>query len=361
MTPKIKENLSLFDCEGRTNDLVFNPRLGTNHAKCASTNVELEEKPKCHLANSDNFSCSDKIQNETLAGISLVGSSHFNSNDDSVDSAGVEGNSNKILLEQPINISIKNESNTDTNTILNVNLARHVPKITSIERTNIDIANVITSNQITANQDPDNDLVKLENGVEDKSIPASNVKYFPRLSTSVQKLKTEPSEIKEDKKSTSPKDLPPQISNKVAKPSNLGFKRTFVRKHMTGGKQYEKFSFSAIKKQIKANSSDTVGADVNVTNVTKKSSDENCTRAAQDSVSNCSQTTDVANPPANQNLNQVVNSATTSLLDESNLLSSDSSSVNADVNIDTVLDEFLVGNCDVPDNLSDDWLNALLS
>ncbi|CAK9807311.1 hypothetical protein ANTPLA_LOCUS5321 [Anthophora plagiata] len=242
---------------------------------------------------------------------------------------------------------------------------RGIPKITSIEKTNIDISNVKIENQISVYQDPDkknntkakSEIERLPNVGSTKnneSTPKSNLNVtmveidgLPPIKLSFEIPVCElPPETVVSNTQTDDK------ANNI-KQNNPEVKSTFLRKSISSGKQYEKFSFSAIKKKVESCNS-----------IVAKSNDNSLN--SQTNV----KTEDVKNNLTN-NVKQIIsklNTCTSNQLGDSitNLASqenalSNTSAVNTSVNIDTVLEDFLTNDYNASEDINDDWIDSLLS
>ncbi|CAK9821577.1 hypothetical protein ANTRET_LOCUS282 [Anthophora retusa] len=239
---------------------------------------------------------------------------------------------------------------------------RGIPKITSIEKTNIDISNVKIENQISVYQDSDkknNTKVKSEIERLPNVGSTKNNKITPKSNLNVTMMEIDglpPIKLSFEIPIC---ELPPEtvvsnipIDNKTnsMKKNNPDVKNTFLRRGISSGKQYEKFSFSAIKKKIESCNS-----------IVAKSNDNNSLNIQ----------TNVTTEDVENNVKQTIsnlNACTSNQLDDSitNLSSqedalSDSSAVNTSVNIDTVLEDFLTNDYNASEDINDDWINSLLS
>ncbi|CAK9814732.1 hypothetical protein ANTQUA_LOCUS8193 [Anthophora quadrimaculata] len=238
---------------------------------------------------------------------------------------------------------------------------RGIPKITSIEKTNIDISNVKIENQISVYQDPDKkNNMKVKSEIE--RLPnvglTKNNKTTPKANLNVTMMEIDglpPIKLSFEIPIC---ELPPEtvvsntpIDNKAnsIKQNNPNVKNTFLRRGISSGKQYEKFSFSAIKKKIESCNSIVVKSNDNnslniQTNVT-----------TEDVKNNVKQTISNLNTCTSNQLDSITN-----LSSQEDALS-DSSAVNTSVNIDTVLEDFLTNDYNASEDINDDWINSLLS
>ncbi|XP_078034316.1 uncharacterized protein LOC144468604 [Augochlora pura] len=258
----------------------------------------------------------------------------------------------------------------------NVNVIK-IPKITSIKKTNINIVK-IKRNQILLHQD------KKEELSTEKSTDVGSKKYLPNdLSVSDKLVNSGPavnyscdkkfSEIKSNINITKVEvdGLPPitlsfevptcaTISKSIVSHlensfdnvacSNTKFstpttKDTLVKRE-TGGKQYEKFSFSKIKKQLQTNNSSNInnGNNKMTNNIENKSSGKiNQSNKTIKTHNSNSERFNISTNNSHKNMSQHTSPA------------------NNSINIDTVLDDLLSNDCSISEEINDDWINSLLT
>lgn len=290
---------------------------------------------------------------------------------------------------------IKNNNNNNDDD------AKGIPKITSIEKTNIDISNVIIGNQSSVKQDliyvTDHKICYNHSSKSEKLNLESydSNKHNDQLRTTEFQLNARVTETN----STSPIALSfkiPAIAiventtlnikqinrkrdtiNNVRKSNALETKGLPVKRNVSSGKLYEKFNFSAIKKQMKDNNTiDTNNENAIFSRSESKMKDtENQTaRGTQEnSNKNTNDNTKVLNykdnynpmiPIKNVNCNNTTGRSKDSLINNfSNQENTtpDTSILNTSVNIDTVLEDFLHNSSAVSADINDEWINSLLN
>ncbi|XP_015433740.1 PREDICTED: uncharacterized protein LOC107189670 [Dufourea novaeangliae] len=269
----------------------------------------------------------------------------------------------------------------------NTNSLRGIPKITSIEKTNIDISNV-TENEISGHQDLDekplcinkcadmrvknlasNSLPiseKLVNSESHETNPVNNKVTEPKSHFNITKMEIDglpPITISFEVPVCT--TLPKTINTNVGECSNGGtvgsdtksnalvMKNVSVRRTVTSGRHYEKFSFSAIKKKLEPNKS--VDADnrndENISNNIKKDNSDKIFHNNK-TVTSCKNECEQFTSPTN---------VTCDYTSGQENISQDISLMNTSVNIDTVLDDFLSNDYSVTEDINDDWINSLLT
>ena len=300
-----------------------------------------------------------------------------------------------------------------TQSIQNTNNARGIPKITSIEKTNIDISNVIIANQASIHQNLEKKTVtnyKPTDETEEKLTLSTDSNLLPNyLSESENlagsepcessKLNNEPAGTKSNLSVTKMEidGLPPitlsfeipvcatvpetvtsgmkqaNCQNGTAKSNTPEVKCTSVKRAVNRGKHYAKFSFSAIKKKLEpSNSINTNGNDISSlkssskmrdveSNSTSNIENENSTENAckQQKVVNgengCKEMVSVKNVTTDHASTQSNDSVTTNSLPNQENTTPDTSI------LDTVLEDFLSNDYSVSEDINDEWLHSLLT
>lgn len=263
--------------------------------------------------------------------------------------------------------NIKEENISSIENIKNVN--RRTPKITNVEKTNIDISSINVGNQISVYQDSNKKILN----IEPKDI--AETKLISKIETlsNLESNKNSESVLKSNLNVTKMEidGLPPitlsfeiplcttttkTVKNIIqktdyksnnTKSNSLEIKNTFVKRNITSGKQYEKFSFSAIKKNKESSNSNIIN-NINNNSLNMKT---NPTVKTENYLTE----TDInAASIANQ-----FNNSITSFNQEN--ITSDILATNNSINIDTVLEDYLTNDYNVSEDINDEWINSLLS
>ncbi|XP_076663743.1 uncharacterized protein LOC143366504 [Andrena cerasifolii] len=300
-----------------------------------------------------------------------------------------------------------------TQSIQNMNNARGIPKITSIEKTNIDISNVIIANQASIHQNLEKKTVtnyKPTDETGDKLPLPTDSKLLPNyLSESENLASSEPRESsKLNNESAGTKSnlsvtkmkidgLPPitlsfeipvcatipetvtsgmkqsNCQNGTPKSNTPEVKCTSVKRAVNSGKHYAKFSFSAIKKKLEPNNSiNTNGNDISslkssskmqdvennsTSNIKNESSTENACKEQKvvNGENGCKEMVSVTNVTSDHASTQINDSVTTNSLPNQENTTPDTSI------LDTVLEDFLSNDYSVSEDINDEWLNSLLT
>ncbi|XP_006620627.1 putative uncharacterized protein DDB_G0282499 [Apis dorsata] len=286
----------------------------------------------------------------------------------------IDNNTENIKIKNEwmntLNKNIKEENITSIENIKNVN--RRTPKITNVEKTNIDISSINVGNQISVYQDSNKKILNIEskNIAETKLI--SKIETLPNLESNKNNENVLKSNLNVTKMEID--GLPPitlsfeiplctttteTVKNIIqqtdyksnnTKSNSLEVKNTFVKRNITSGKQYEKFSFSAIKKNKESNNSNIVN---NINNINNSSLNMKSNPTVK--TENYLTETDInAASISNQ-----FNNSITSFNQES--ITSDILATNTNINIDTVLEDYLTNDYNVSEDINDEWINSLLS
>ncbi|XP_076248662.1 uncharacterized protein LOC143188329 isoform X2 [Calliopsis andreniformis] len=256
-----------------------------------------------------------------------------------------------------------------------------IPKITNIERTNIDISNAVIRNQSSGNNDTHKKLVSVNEFAQDIDNKLICLTRNNRVPISEKLLSSEPftdsnqlsdelalktsassvsgimtTSIQQSNYTTSTTAIARNIKN-----SNTSeMKGLSVKRNITSGKQYEKFSFSAIKKKLKENNT----IDSNSENVKDSNNKNTHNTPNNQKVINYKNNYDQMIPTINVTCNNVItqnsDSITTNFLNEENT-SSDTTILNTTVNIDTVLEDLLNNDYTICEDINDEWVNSFLS
>ena len=263
--------------------------------------------------------------------------------------------------------NIKEENISSIENIKNVN--RRTPKITNVEKTNIDISSINVGNQISVYQDSNKKILN----IEPKDI--AETKLISKIETlsNLESNKNSESVLKSNLNVTKMEidGLPPitlsfeiplcttttkTVKNIIqktdyksnnTKSNSLEIKNTFVKRNITSGKQYEKFSFSAIKKNKESSNS-------NIINNINNNSLHMKTNPTVNPENYLTETDINAASIANQ-----FNNSITSFNQEN--ITSDILATNNSINIDTVLEDYLTNDYNVSEDINDEWINSLLS
>lgn len=266
-----------------------------------------------------------------------------------------------------LNKNIKEENISSIENIKNVN--RRTPKITNVEKTNIDISSINVGNQISVYQDSNKKILNIEPKDIAETKLISKIETLPNLESN----KNSESVLKSNLNVTKMEidGLPPitlsfeiplcttttkTVKNIIqktdyksnnTKSNSLEIKNTFVKRNITSGKQYEKFSFSAIKKNKESSNSNIIN-NINNNSLNMKT---NPTVKTENYLTE----TDInAASIANQ-----FNNSITSFNQEN--ITSDILATNNSINIDTVLEDYLTNDYNVSEDINDEWINSLLS
>lgn len=288
-------------------------------------------------------------------------------------------NKNFQLIDNNIeNIKIKNEWINTLNKNIKENISsieniknanRRTPKITNVEKTNIDISSINVGNQISVYQDSNKKILNIESKDITEAKLISKIEALPNLESN----KNSESVLKSNLNVTKMEidGLPPitlsfeipvcttttetiknimqqtDYKNNNTKSNSSEIKNTFVKRNITSGKQYEKFSFSAIKKNKESSSSNIIN-NINNNSLNMKT---NPTVKTENYLTE----TDInAASISNQ-----FNNSITSFNQES--ITSDILATNTSINIDTVLEDYLTNDYNVSEDINDEWINSLLS
>ena len=181
------------------------------------------------------------------------------------------GNNAKVENEwiNSLNKHIKEKDDITANNE-NINNIRRIPKIISTENTNIDVSNIKLAsqtsnlkNEISVHQksagmtetELKSEVEKLELSEDNENILKPNLNTTTMeidglppitLSFEVPVCTTTPKTVTTNTQLTS-------YENNDTRPNDLEMKNTFVKRNITSGKQYEKFNFSVIKKNLESN------------------------------------------------------------------------------------------------------------
>lgn len=263
--------------------------------------------------------------------------------------------------------NIKEENISSIENIKNVN--RRTPKITNVEKTNIDISSINVGNQISVYQDSNKKILNIEPKDIAETKLISKIETLPNLESN----KNSESVLKSNLNVTKMEidGLPPitlsfeiplcttttkTVKNIIqktdyksnnTKSNSLEIKNTFVKRNITSGKQYEKFSFSAIKKNKESSNSNIIN-NINNNSLNMK------TNPTVKTENYLTETNINAASIANQ-----FNNSITSFNQEN--ITSDILATNNSINIDTVLEDYLTNDYNVSEDINDEWINSLLS
>lgn len=266
-----------------------------------------------------------------------------------------------------LNKNIKEENISSIENIKNVN--RRTPKITNVEKTNIDISSINVGNQISVYQDSNKKILNIEPKDIAETKLISKIETLPNLESN----KNSESVLKSNLNVTKMEidGLPPitlsfeiplcttttkTVKNIIqktdyksnnTKSNSLEIKNTFVKRNITSGKQYEKFSFSAIKKNKESSNSNIIN-NINNNSLNMK------TNPTVKTENYLTETNINAASIANQ-----FNNSITSFNQEN--ITSDILATNNSINIDTVLEDYLTNDYNVSEDINDEWINSLLS
>ncbi|XP_043519523.1 putative uncharacterized protein DDB_G0286901 isoform X1 [Frieseomelitta varia] len=184
------------------------------------------------------------------------------------------GNNAKIENEWINSLNKHIKEKDDIFTANNENINIRIPKIISTENTNIDVSNVKlasqTSNVIKSDElkneisvhQKSAGMTELKSEVEKLELSEDNENILkPNLNTTTMEIDGLPPitlSFEVPVCTTTPKTITTNIQltsyeNNDTRPNNLEMKNTFVKRNITSGKQYEKFNFSVIKKNLESN------------------------------------------------------------------------------------------------------------
>lgn len=321
--------------------------------------------------------------------------------DTSVHKSILQSTDNNIEVENEwinsLNKHIKEKDDIFAGNNEDINNVKGIPKVISIENTNIDISNLKLANQTS------NVKLKNETSVHQKSAGITETE----LKSEVEKLElSEDTEnvLKPNLNTTTMEidGLPPitlsfevpvcittpktviantqltSYENNDIRPNDLEVKNTFVKRNITSGKQYEKFNFSAIKKNLESNNFNNSDIKNNSSNI--KTQVQKVENDLPEVISNVSLTC-VSHQlhksssskvkiqiPKTENDSQGIisdvnisvpnqfNKSETSLSSQKHI-TSDITAVDTSTNIDTVLDSLTKNYASAPE---DEWIISLL-
>ncbi|XP_076226921.1 uncharacterized protein LOC116431208 [Nomia melanderi] len=274
-----------------------------------------------------------------------------------------------------------------------VSIVKEIPKIKNIEKTNIDLSK-LKKNHVTAFKRIDEKLLHTNKygNIKSKTCQPTYLSESEKSINSESFIKedynNEITEIKSNLNVTKVEidGLPPitlsfeipvcttisqtvtaNMEQNINEGIIIGNKKSnvpLIRRKVTSGKQYEKFSFSNIKKKLEINNSvDTNNKNNKISNNNVKSRNSDKISDGNENVTgsntNCEQlaslTHDIYNCTSKRK-----NSVTTNNFPTQESILQDTSIANTSINIDTVLDDLLSNDYSVSENINDDWLNSLL-
>lgn len=418
-TPKLKEpvitstkptlcNASATSVKNASSECISSSISDINHSKGIdnihnSTNVvetkigdiQMLNDKESDILSHNNSTDQYNITNNSCEEASTIG---LNLNDSNLQLVNNSTKNIKIENEfiNSLNIHVKEEKDIYAQNTQIMNNVRGIPKITSIEKTNIDISNVIIGNQHSIHQDLNKKVLSINkppDGTGDKTLSLTNGKLFSNDLLESEKLVTlepfENNELNNEVAITKSNlsvtmmeidGLPPitlsfeiPVSTTIPetvtsslrhtdyknnttgsivniKSNTLEMKSTPLKRNVTSGKQYEKFSFTAIKKKMEPNNSINSNS-INFLNM--KSNPK--IQGIENDLTNCTKNGNSNESISNQSNNSVT---VTNIPSQENITSS---VVNTSLNIDTVLEDFLSSDYSVSEDINDEWINSLLS
>ncbi|XP_053989197.1 putative uncharacterized protein DDB_G0289263 isoform X1 [Hylaeus volcanicus] len=382
--------------ENMSNECISSTILGMNHSESidrVNNSSNTMETSTNHVQNSDDKESNILLHvnktepcnvNNSLSKISTTG---LNLDDSSLQLVNNSTKNMKIENEfvNSLDVHVKEEKVSCTQ---NINNLRGIPKITNIEKTNIDISNIVIGNKNSVNKDLDtkissinktadniggkltltnselfsNDLLESEKVVN--SIPLENNQLNNEVTATKSNLNVTMMEIDglppitlsfEIPASTIPETVTSstqQTNNCIinAKSNISNVESMSLIRNVASGKQYAKFSFNALKKKTELNNSVHT---INTDSLNTKSNTK--IRDVENEVENCTK---------NENTNEYfISNQSSNSITTNNFLSQENitSSGNTSVNINTVLEDFLRGDYSVSEDINDEWLNSLLT
>lgn len=277
-----------------------------------------------------------------------------------------------------------------------IEIIKDLPKIRSIKKTNI---NILTVN---GNKNLEEELLHIN-----KSTNVTGKKYLPNDSLESGKLvksesftdylcDNEVTEVKSNINTTEVKidGLPPitlsfeipvcTTVSKTVKPNpgqsidgNLVFsdiklstpmiRNTLVKRKVTSGKQYEKFSFYSIKKKVETNSSiDSNSSNEQIINDIRGNENSDEISHSNKTIVNCNSNSEKLSTSIDDTYNittnhkNQMNSMKANNIPSYKNMSEKTSTATSSITIDTVLDDFLSNNCDIKKDVNHDWIDDLL-
>ncbi|XP_076302765.1 uncharacterized protein LOC143221131 [Lasioglossum baleicum] len=289
-----------------------------------------------------------------------------------VHNSSLQSSDTKVKNEYVNSINKQNEEQDDIfiENIKNINNIKTIPKIINIEKTNVDVSTIKIENKTSIHEEL-NEKILDSNKIVDIT--------GPKLTSEVKKLSNKLSDLKSTisikgvQKSnlnvtmmkidglppitlsfempvynTSPETVIANTQQNDYKKNNTRSnnpetKVTPTKRNVTSGKQYEKFSFSVIKKKMESNNS----IDINKAN--NNSLNLKTDPQVQEIKNNSTKTVCA--------LNQCNNSVTC-LSSQENVTFN--TSRNTDVNIATDLEDLLSNAYTASEDINDEWINSLL-
>ncbi|KOX75225.1 hypothetical protein WN51_13266 [Melipona quadrifasciata] len=297
--------------------------------------------------------------------------------DTNVHKSNLQSVGNNIKVENELinslNKRIKEKDDIFTANNENINNVRRTPKIISIENTNIDTSsmklasqtsNIKLKNEISVHQksadvteiELKSEVEKLEPSEDNKNILKPNLNTTTMeidglpitLSFEVPVCTTTPKTVIANTQLTNYENNDTISNNNNNKNNNnelnnSKMKNTFVKRNITSGKQYEKFNFSVIKKNVESNNFNN-----NNSSNMKKTQIQKVKNDSPEIISNVNVNISVPNQ---------FNKSKTRLSSQKHK-TSDAVPVNISTNIDTVLDSLTKNsNTSAQD---DEWILSLL-
>ncbi|CAL7935004.1 unnamed protein product [Xylocopa violacea] len=265
----------------------------------------------------------------------------------------IDSNTDSIKIET----EHVNSLNKHTEEEIDIEVIKEIPKITSIEKTNIDISTVKIANQISVYQDPkksvsdinksvdiiDTKLLNVEKSQNIESIKNNDTTIKSNLSVTKMEIDGLPPIILSFElpvSTTSPQIVTTNVeqigcTNNNMKSNSPGIKNAFAKRNITSGKQYQKFSFNDLKKKMGSKMTSTDSSSNNSLNL------NNDYKKLVSSMSTASA------------LNQLDNSISTLISQEGITCET--------VNIHSVLEDFLTDDYSVSEDINDEWIHSLLN
>ncbi|XP_076753347.1 uncharacterized protein LOC143424874 [Xylocopa sonorina] len=327
--------------------------------------ISTSEQPNIpsHTKSEDHCYKDDILKKEITNNASL-NNSNLQLTDSNTDSTKIEtehiNSFNKHAKEQT-NIPIKNSKDV-----------KETPKITSIEKTNIDISTVKIANQICVYQDPkksvsdinksvdiiDTKLLNAEKSQNIKSIKNNETSIKGNLNVTKMEIDGLPPIILSFElpvSTASPQIVTTNVEQTAHKNNNSPEnKKSIAKRSLTSGKQYQKFSFNDLKKKMKSKITSTNSNGNNSSNINPK-----IQKLESDLTSNIKKEDSNENyhNPNIVNFNNAPNQLDNSIC---NLINQEGVTFET-VNIHSVLEDFLTDDYSVSDDINDDWIDSLLN
>lgn len=264
----------------------------------------------------------------------------------------------------PDNIKKANLKLENQKTVVQVINAKAVPKITKIEKTNIDFINIKVDEPVETKL-PKNSSANSEQNAKSRKTAESNIGLSSHISDSQsQKIFEESVKETQNNSSNTKKSnlnvttvkidgLPPitlsyEIPETITSPTTVIASTpkkiaSTTKRNVTSGRQYEKFSFSAIKKKKENENDESKNANISLTgkDVTKE--------------------LNTLNTATTVTIPTIATATAAETVQNQDKLTLDTSLANSSDCIDSVLENILSNNYSVSEEINDEWLNSLLS